>query len=118
MARAEGARRTYCRIKPARSNVPKTFLWKNDANAAVRKEIERRIANVHRILQTKERLEGYVEIKLKRVLPHLERALAKIEEGTYGHCDACGDDIPKARLEKVPGATRCAACQSLYERQP
>ncbi len=34
----------------------------------------------------------------------IERALAKIDEGTYGLSDASGDPIPRARLEAVPEA--------------
>lgn len=33
------------------------------------------------------------------------------------HCDACGDEIPPLRREKVPGCTRCVPCQSTHERQ-
>ena len=37
-------------------------------------------------------------------LPAIERALQKIEEGTYGRSDESGDTIPRARLEAVPEA--------------
>jgi len=38
------------------------------------------------------------------------RALAKLDEGTYGVCDACGGPIPEGRLEIHPWAVRCVAC--------
>lgn len=38
------------------------------------------------------------------------RALAKIEDGTYGTCDNCGKDIGFERLEARPKAVMCVAC--------
>ncbi len=42
----------------------------------------------------------------------IDRALAKIDSGTYGICEQCGQPIPKARLKAVPYATLCVACKS------
>lgn len=50
------------------------------------------------------------------VLRQVERALEKIEEGTYGVCDITGDDIPIKRLEAVPYATMTVAAQDKYEK--
>lgn len=41
------------------------------------------------------------------------RALEKIEEGTYGICDVCGEPIPRGRLEAAPESTRCVRCAQL-----
>jgi DnaK suppressor protein len=41
------------------------------------------------------------------------RALAKLDEGTYGECDNCGLRIPAERLEAVPWATLCVKCASM-----
>lgn len=38
-------------------------------------------------------------------------ALRKIEIGTYGRCESCGQDIPAERLEAVPAATLCVSCK-------
>ena len=38
-------------------------------------------------------------------------ALEKIDAGTYGKCENCGQDIPAERLEAVPAATLCVACK-------
>jgi DnaK suppressor protein len=40
----------------------------------------------------------------------IQQALERIESGTYGVCDSCGQEIGQARLEAVPEATRCVAC--------
>ena len=39
-------------------------------------------------------------------------ALRKIDDGTYGACENCGDPIPDARLEAMPTARLCMACAS------
>ncbi len=50
------------------------------------------------------------------ILRQIERALEKIEEGTYGICDISGEEIPKKRLEAIPYATMTVAAQSKLER--
>jgi DnaK suppressor protein len=42
-------------------------------------------------------------------------ALGKIADGTYGDCETCQSPIPVARLEAVPYARRCLACQEREE---
>lgn len=43
-------------------------------------------------------------------LSDVERALAKLAEGTYGVCDSCGEAIGGDRLEAIPWATLCINC--------
>nr|WP_254702347.1 MULTISPECIES: TraR/DksA C4-type zinc finger protein [unclassified Roseivivax] len=40
----------------------------------------------------------------------LQLALARIEEGEFGFCEECGDEIATARLELDPTARRCVGC--------
>ena len=47
---------------------------------------------------------------LESIEARLERALAKLEEGTYGVCDSCGADIPAGRLRSVPESALCVDC--------
>ncbi len=61
-------------------------------------------------------LSGRTELKVRVSLPHICAALQAIKDGTYGICADCGEDIPKKRLQVVPGATRCVACQELHDR--
>jgi RNA polymerase-binding transcription factor DksA len=42
----------------------------------------------------------------------IDRALAKIDAGTYGICERCGQPIPKERLRALPYAALCVACKS------
>jgi DnaK suppressor protein len=51
------------------------------------------------------------ELALKEV----ERALHRMDEGTYGRCERCGDEIDFARLKAVPQATLCMSCQRQAE---
>ncbi len=41
----------------------------------------------------------------------IDTALKRMEEGTYGKCESCGQDIPFERLEARPTATLCVACK-------
>ena len=42
----------------------------------------------------------------------IDRALEKLEEGTYGLCEDCGEAIPQERLDVVPWATTCVRCRA------
>lgn len=50
------------------------------------------------------------------ILKHIDRALEKIHEETYGICDLTGKEIPKARLEAVPYATMTVEAQDRLEK--
>jgi DnaK suppressor protein len=45
-------------------------------------------------------------------ITEIDLALGKIDNGTYGICEQCGDTIPEARLEALPHASLCVACKS------
>ena len=47
---------------------------------------------------------------LQEVLADVNRALMKLDEGTYGVCDSCGEAIAAGRLEVRPWSTRCVNC--------
>jgi DnaK suppressor protein len=42
----------------------------------------------------------------------IDRALAKLEEGSYGRCDDCGSTIPSDRLTARPATALCVGCSS------
>ena len=50
-------------------------------------------------------------------LADVEHALRRLDEGTYGFCEACGKPIAEARLEAVPAARFCLADQAVAERE-
>ncbi len=53
----------------------------------------------------------------REILGQTERALALIEDGTYGRCESCGNPIGKARLKAFPRATLCMSCKEREERR-
>ena len=40
----------------------------------------------------------------------LQAALQRLDEGEFGYCEDCGDDIAPARLDFDPSVTRCISC--------
>jgi DnaK suppressor protein len=55
---------------------------------------------------------------LEAGLERTERALAKLDEGTYGRCDVCGEEIAPKRLEAMPDAVTCVGCASPRAARP
>ena len=53
---------------------------------------------------------------LRDLLEKIEKAMAKIDEGTYGLCDRCGKPIEKARLKALPYANLCLKDKQAEER--
>jgi DnaK suppressor protein len=53
----------------------------------------------------------------RELLELSERALARIDEGTFGVCTSCGQPIGKARLQAFPRATLCVTCKQREERR-
>ena len=49
---------------------------------------------------------------LSETLAEIEAALVKLEDGSYGKCEDCGQAIPPARLEAMPSARFCITCAS------
>lgn len=55
--------------------------------------------------------------QVEQRLAIVERAMQKIEEGTYGLSDVSGEPIPRGRLEAVPEAIRTVEEQQRFERE-
>lgn len=47
----------------------------------------------------------------------IDEALRRIEDGTFGECDECGEDIELRRLEARPTATLCVSCKEEQEKK-
>lgn len=48
-------------------------------------------------------------------LNKIDAALRRLEEGTYGNCFECGEEISEARLRALPFAVRCKDCEEARE---
>lgn len=49
-------------------------------------------------------------VETARSIGLVTAALGRIESGTYGTCESCGEPIDEARLQVMPEASRCLAC--------
>jgi DnaK suppressor protein len=58
------------------------------------------------------RLRGREKVFLEKI----ERALSKIEDGSFGYCEECGEEIGLRRLEARPETTLCIKCKEEQER--
>jgi DnaK suppressor protein len=59
-----------------------------------------------------------VHQRLRRTLDDVNRALEKMDNGTYRECDRCKGPIDPARLKALPHATLCKRCQARLEVAP
>ena len=55
--------------------------------------------------------------RLKVRLASIERAFLRLEKGTFGVCQSCGEEIDSARLEALPYAEQCIDCQRKLEQK-
>jgi DnaK suppressor protein len=62
-------------------------------------------------------MDATVEQTMEKRLESVDRALQKIEEGTYGICDDTGEPIPRGRLEAMPEAIYTVEAQQRRERE-
>nr|WP_240755696.1 TraR/DksA C4-type zinc finger protein [Nocardioides iriomotensis] len=53
----------------------------------------------------------------REMLAQTQKALTRIEDGTYGVCERCGEPIGKMRLMAFPRATLCLSCKQREERR-
>jgi RNA polymerase-binding transcription factor DksA len=57
---------------------------------------------------------GLVE-REEQIIEEINAALARLDEGGYGRCDACQRQIPRDRLQALPYARYCAACAGKHQ---
>src|SRR5215813_5322627 len=53
----------------------------------------------------------------RKLISKIDEALGRIDDGTYGVCEECGQDIGVERLKARPVTTLCIDCKSLQEAQ-
>ena len=61
-------------------------------------------------------LDYTLEENVERALAAIDAALQRIEDGTYGTCETCGEPIGVERLEALPWTTQCIDCKRREER--
>lgn len=63
------------------------------------------------------RMELSLANNARDLLEQSTHALERMEDGSYGICESCGNPIGKARLSAFPRATLCMACKQRQERR-
>ena len=53
----------------------------------------------------------------RKLLSKIKEAIERIDNGSYGICDDCGDDIAKERLDARPVTTYCIDCKTRQEQE-
>jgi len=74
-------------------------------------EIDQATTDIEQSMQM--RLRNRETLYIKKI----DEALKRIEEGTFGECEDCGEDIEVRRLEARPTATLCVSCKEEQERK-
>jgi len=59
----------------------------------------------------------YFASKSGRLLYHIDEALRRVRNNTYGKCVECGEEIDHERLKAVPHARMCIKCKELEEER-
>lgn len=57
-------------------------------------------------------LDLVLSAQARAAILEIDRAMTKLDNGTYGICEQCSQPIPKARLQALPYAALCVACKS------
>ena len=84
-------------IRPADERREGSPFGKREEEATESLELEKRLA---------------LEKQIAGHLAEVEHALRKFDEGTYGLCDICGQQIDHGRLEALPQANLCLSCKA------
>ncbi len=58
-------------------------------------------------VQAEQNEQQSISASLREQLDGVERALARLEDGSYGTCEVCGQSINDARLEAIPATSTC-----------
>ena len=67
-------------------------------------------------LETARNLDYGLLTMFSKTLKNIEHAIDRLDEGTYGMCDECGMEIGEKRLQAMPFALYCLACQQEREK--
>lgn len=68
-------------------------------------------------LESDRNFELRIRDRERRLLGKIREALERIEDGEFGICEECGEDIGAARLRARPVTTYCIDCKTEQERQ-
>ena len=67
-------------------------------------------------LESERNFELRIRDRERKLIGKIKEALARIDDGTFGICDECGEDISEQRLKARPVTTLCIDCKKLQEK--
>lgn len=68
-------------------------------------------------LETDRSFELRIRDRERKLLHKIDKAIERIQNGTYGICESCGEEIGFKRLEARPVTTLCIDCKARQERE-
>ena len=68
-------------------------------------------------METDRNFELRIRDRERKLITKIDKALERVEDGTFGLCDECGEDIEFKRLEARPVATLCIECKTIQEEE-
>ncbi len=93
----------------------------NKSNLAVAELISQKDQEIEYLDRASLHINQTMSLRIKSreslLIKKIRRSLERIEEGTYGICEACGEDIGIKRLNARPVTTKCITCKNLEERE-
>jgi RNA polymerase-binding protein DksA len=92
----------------------------DDTSRSMEDAIDEDGNDTHMADSASETLDREMELSLgdnaEHLLESIDAALRRIDAGSYGNCERCGQPIAADRLEALPWATKCIECKRLEER--
>jgi RNA polymerase-binding transcription factor DksA len=104
----------HARLLDEKNKVASRAIRRDGENASAESRYDDHIAELGTDAFDRERDLASIA-SVDEMLGEIEIALRKVEEGTYGVCDACGNPINPARLDALPYAAFCLACENRAE---
>lgn len=106
----------YRRLLEAKKSTASAELAKTrTAEEETTEELTQDIADKAVSSYTREFLYSLTDVE-RNTLILIDKALTRIEEGTFGSCQNCGAPMSEKRLDAVPWAPHCIECQELAEK--
>ena len=68
-------------------------------------------------LESDRNFELRIRDRERKLINKIREALERIDDGEFGECEDCGDEIGEARLKARPVTTLCIECKTEQERQ-
>ena len=93
----------------------------NKSNLAVAELVSQKDREIEYLDRASLHIDQTMSLRIKSreslLIKKIRHSLERIEEGTYGICETCGEDIGIKRLNARPVTTKCITCKNLEERE-